>query len=79
MNQSSVYSAISGMRKFWLKQIFLIYSVLIVFRSTDYDVVYRLVVVYVLRPTDHHTLFVMDVTKTGQGKWVISSLALSVT
>lgn len=49
MNQSSVYSAISGMRKFWLKQIFLVYSVLIVFRSTDYDVVYRLVVVYVLR------------------------------
>ena len=37
------------MRKFWLKQIFLVYSVLIVFRSTDYDVVYRLVVVYVLR------------------------------
>ena len=49
MNQFSVYSAISGMRTFWLKQIFLIYSVLIVFRSTDYDVVYRLVVVYVLR------------------------------
>ena len=49
MNQSSAYSAISGMRKFWLKQIFLVYSVLIVFRSTDYDVVYRLVVVYVLR------------------------------
>ena len=49
MNQSSVNSAISGMRTFWLKQIFLIYSVLIVFRSTDYDVVCRLAVVYILR------------------------------
>ena len=51
MNRSSAYSAISGMRKFWLKQIFLVYStsVLIVFPSTDYDVVYRLVVVYFLR------------------------------
>ena len=49
MNQSSAYRAISGMRTFWLKQIFLIHSVLIVFRSTDYDVVYRLVVVYGLR------------------------------
>ena len=49
MNQFSAYSAISGMRKFWLKQIFLIYSVLIVFRSTDYDVVNRVVVVYVLQ------------------------------
>ena len=49
MNQSSAYRAISGMRKLWLKQIFLIHSVLIVFRSTDYDVVYRLVVVYILR------------------------------
>ena len=32
----------SGEDEFWLKQIFLIYSVLIVFRSTDYGVVYVL-------------------------------------